>query len=325
MKNLVGAYAEMTDFGSNPLLNASRNAKRPATPLGRLLSPRRVDAAGFSETARVAAPVAAAGLAIPLGHAFPFFALGCDGFTGIDGALQGRADAAVQNRYDCRAWTLGTGRDTLRAFLSCSLCRHGRYNDTRERSSIFLCVSVGADLRRATTGGSPLQPLTATIRCRLFQVSSFAIKSPGARMQWNVEGCFCIVGAQLAHVDRFEIVARDQLPPFLDRLAERVGDVVGQIGTHDHRPAAEIDRRHVAGHAVEARLRHHRSLVAHRGQAPQNLSFDRQIDESAVDRRLTPALDAFVEHRVDRAVLNRVTPVGMARTRYRDHFAAPFF
>jgi hypothetical protein len=53
-----------------------------------LIRPRGVDATRFLETARVAAPVATAALAIPLAHAFPFFAVGENGATEIDGALE---------------------------------------------------------------------------------------------------------------------------------------------------------------------------------------------------------------------------------------------
>ena len=70
-------------------------------------------------------------------------------------------------------------------------------------------------------------------------------------MERYVERRFFVVGAELAHVDRFEIVARDRLAAFLDGFADRVRDVIGQIRMHEHGPAAEIDGRNVVSHAFE--------------------------------------------------------------------------
>ena len=49
---------------------------------------RGVDAAGLLEPARVLAPVAAAGFAVPLSHALPFFAVGENGAARVDGVLE---------------------------------------------------------------------------------------------------------------------------------------------------------------------------------------------------------------------------------------------
>ena len=59
----------------------------------------RVDAAGFLEPARVAAPVATAGITIPLAHAFPFFAIGDDGVTFTDKFLKCGGRNAVNDGY----------------------------------------------------------------------------------------------------------------------------------------------------------------------------------------------------------------------------------
>ena len=62
----------------------------------------RVDPAGFLEAARVAAPVAAAGVAIPLAHAFPFFAVSGDGLAKVDFFCLGGGWNAVNHRhYGC--------------------------------------------------------------------------------------------------------------------------------------------------------------------------------------------------------------------------------
>ena len=89
-------------------------------------SPRSIYAAGFLEPARVAAPVAAAGVTIPLAHAFPFFAVGGNGQAGFDQPLNRRSGDAVDDWNNRCACALRTGRDALWAFLNSSLCRHSR-------------------------------------------------------------------------------------------------------------------------------------------------------------------------------------------------------
>lgn len=49
---------------------------------------RGVYPAGFLKPARVLAPVAAAGFAVPLSYAFPFFAVGENGAARVDGVLE---------------------------------------------------------------------------------------------------------------------------------------------------------------------------------------------------------------------------------------------
>jgi hypothetical protein len=49
---------------------------------------RRVYSAGLLKPARVLAPIAATGFAVPLSYAFPFFAVGENGAARVDGALE---------------------------------------------------------------------------------------------------------------------------------------------------------------------------------------------------------------------------------------------
>ena len=97
--------------------------------LGRLIrivtdvSPSRsVDAARLLEPARVRAPVAAAGFAVPLGHAFPLFSIGENGAAGVGGVLECWSDGGMDNRNDLvRAafgtdWSLPLARRFLCAF-----------------------------------------------------------------------------------------------------------------------------------------------------------------------------------------------------------------
>src|SRR5262245_1600808 len=64
----------------------------------------------------MAAPVAAARFAVPLGHAFPFFAVGADSVAGVDFALDSRSDRAVNNWNDITAIAFGTEQGTPRTF-----------------------------------------------------------------------------------------------------------------------------------------------------------------------------------------------------------------
>ena len=68
----------------------------------------RIDAAGLFEPARVAAPIAAARVAVPLAHAFPFFAIGEDGAAGVDGVLECWSDGGMNNRNDLVRAAFGT-------------------------------------------------------------------------------------------------------------------------------------------------------------------------------------------------------------------------
>ena len=74
----------------------------------RVLRPRRVNAAGHFEPARVFAPVAATGFAVPLGHAFPFFTVGENRAAGFDLRRLFTSRNAVNDRHDI-------GRTALRA------------------------------------------------------------------------------------------------------------------------------------------------------------------------------------------------------------------
>src|SRR5688572_28521615 len=97
-----------------------------------------IDAAEFFETARVRAPVASAGFAVPLGHAFPLFAIGLNNETRVDGVLECWSDEAMDDRDDLAGPALRAQgrflglrrfrRGSVRAFCGSSLrwC-HGRY------------------------------------------------------------------------------------------------------------------------------------------------------------------------------------------------------
>ena len=78
-----------------------------------MLHRRGVDAARLFESARVSAPIAAAGFTVPLGHAFPFFAVGADGAAGFDGALERWSDGTVNYGNNVRGAALGASGDFL--------------------------------------------------------------------------------------------------------------------------------------------------------------------------------------------------------------------
>src|ERR687895_251327 len=61
------------------------------------LYPCRVDASGDLKPAPLAAPVAAASFAVPLAHAFPFFAIGNHRLTFVDEFLHCRIGDAVDD------------------------------------------------------------------------------------------------------------------------------------------------------------------------------------------------------------------------------------
>src|SRR5918994_1445862 len=61
------------------------------------LYPCRVYASGHFEPAPLAAPVAAASFAVPLAHAFPFFAIGDDRIAFVDKFLKCRTGNAVND------------------------------------------------------------------------------------------------------------------------------------------------------------------------------------------------------------------------------------
>ena len=86
----------------------------------RVSRPSGVDSAGSLEAAGVAAPVAAAGFAVPLGHAFPFFTVGTNGLAGIDGALEHWRDGIVHDRNDVAGTAL---RANGNSFLACGFFR----------------------------------------------------------------------------------------------------------------------------------------------------------------------------------------------------------
>lgn len=69
-----------------------------------------IDPAGFFKPARMAAPVAAAVITVPLTHAFPFFAVGDDGLAGGDLLGLGGGRDAVNHRDHRRGAALGTKR-----------------------------------------------------------------------------------------------------------------------------------------------------------------------------------------------------------------------
>ena len=70
--------------------------------------PRGVDAPWLLEPAGVPAPVAAAGFAVPLGHAFPFFAVGENRAAGFDLLRLFTSRNAVNGRNDIGRTALRT-------------------------------------------------------------------------------------------------------------------------------------------------------------------------------------------------------------------------
>ena len=82
---------------------------------GEKLSLSSVHPAGFSEAARVATPVAAAGFAVPFGHAFPLFAIGEDGAARVDGVLECWSDGGMDNRNNLVRAAFGTDWSLLLA------------------------------------------------------------------------------------------------------------------------------------------------------------------------------------------------------------------
>src|SRR5688500_15759371 len=101
------------------------------------LHPSRVYAAGHFEPAPLAAPVAAASFAVPLAHAFPFFAIGDDRIAFVDEFLQCRARNAVNDRYDLNRAALGTCASFLSWAILVAGCsfRHGKCQLITFRSS----------------------------------------------------------------------------------------------------------------------------------------------------------------------------------------------
>jgi hypothetical protein len=56
-----------------------------------------IHTAALFEAAGVAAPVAAAGFAVPFGHTFPFFSIGVHDETRVDGALERWSDEPMND------------------------------------------------------------------------------------------------------------------------------------------------------------------------------------------------------------------------------------
>src|SRR6476646_1190651 len=80
-------------------------------------APRRIDAAGFFEAARVAAPVRSAGFAKPLAHSFPFFAVGDDGAVEFDRFDLRAGWNAMDDRHDLGRLALRTSGESFLSFL----------------------------------------------------------------------------------------------------------------------------------------------------------------------------------------------------------------
>src|ERR1044072_182833 len=75
---------------------------------GSAIRSRGIDATGFFESARVPAPVAAAGFAVPFGHAFPFFAVSENSAAGFDLLRLFASRNAVNGRHDISRTALRT-------------------------------------------------------------------------------------------------------------------------------------------------------------------------------------------------------------------------
>src|SRR5215831_21229018 len=96
------------------------------------------------------------------------------------------------------------------------------------------------------------------------QVTPLPVEPASAGVQWHIIGRFFVVGAELTDVEGLEVVGRNEMLAFLDRLAKRERNIVRHIGSYRHRPTAEIDRRHVSWLAFEASPRHYGSTITHR-------------------------------------------------------------
>ena len=84
-------------------------------------APRSIYPAGFLEPARVAAPVAAAGVTVPLAHAFPLLAVGGDGQAKGDFFRLGGSWNAMNNADNRRRSAFGA-RGNFGCFHAGSSC-----------------------------------------------------------------------------------------------------------------------------------------------------------------------------------------------------------
>src|SRR4030095_17173296 len=92
---------------------------------------------------------------------------------------------------------------------------------------------------------------------------------------------------------------------------------------HDHRPAAEVEGLNFAFSAVEVAARHVGTPEPEPGHLFQHIPRDGQIPKTVVQSSLTPALDPFVEDRIDGAALDRRPSRRIARVWHRMNLAAP--
>src|SRR5262249_40174000 len=96
------------------------------------------------------------------------------------------------------------------------------------------------------------------------QVTPFPVEPASAGVQRHIIGRFFVVGAELTDVEGLEVVGRNEMLAFLDRLAKRERNIVRHIGSDHHRPPPRIDRRPDSLPAFEASPRHYGRTITHR-------------------------------------------------------------
>ena len=132
-------------------------------------------------------------------------------------------------------------------------------------------------------------------------------------MERCIEGRLVVVGTELGHVERFIIVRGKNIFALFDGFAQRIGDIVCHRFVHDHRPAAEIKGWNGRSESFKVLARQSCGTVAQLDKSFQNLAIHRQVTKAIVQCCLPPALDTFVEDRIDCAALNADPPARIGR------------
>ena len=114
--------------------------------------------------------------------------------------------------------------------------------------------------------------MTHTITCDVFNERLLAYLEhetddpTRAAMERHVVGRLRIVGAELCHIQRFEIVRRHESLARLDRFTERVRYLLWHRRVNHHGPAAEVHCRHVCGQRGKPRFGQDRGAIADHSQ-----------------------------------------------------------